>query len=950
MEGAAYLRLHRGLRLLLALVVTGLLASQLVPWPVSGASAYLTSLHLGLEPRPILIYPLQRALLRRVADLPWGSLGMRVNGFSLVCTLASLMLFHQLVFRFYGGSDLRQRPWLCAVCAALATWVAASSTALWWIGSRSAPLSFHLLLTMVCVWLFTGYLRDRKPAFLDAFAFVYGVCLAEHSAFLLMAPLAGAWTLNVMLRRGHLTARRLARLAGWALLGALVSLPAAWAFHQSAARQLTAFDSFGHTYRAYGSSIVRGALQGVPKTGWLLVLVVSGLPFLCCLWSAYARSEIRKEKRVHFAVMNAALAVVALVVLADGPVSPWRILGEWHLVGLPYLLVAVVLGYAVGFGYQFPEGIWKVKPRTVALVRRGVLALTVPICFLPLHNAPAVSARATEALWAVAEETARWLEGRDLLLAQGQESALLRLAAYEQGRPLTLLLPAAERNEIYQRHLKTVFTEPRLQMLAEVSLLSALKEVLATRPDVAARLACMGNSGLLTAFGYVPVPHGPVYVGVKEPSTLDPERLVQEHEAMWSRLLPVLQPESAGAFRLRVVASRWYLSRLANDLGVLLQFVERDDLAAGCYARALEANAENVCARLNLAALDGRERPELWQEAAARLEKVRMPLQQLVLVFGHLRSPETIEFLKEIWTAPGSEGAAASADPEWTELQARMGRGELESALAMTDAMVERTPVPPEVWWVRGLLAERLQRDDVWVSCYARMRELQQEWPMFLMIEGRRRLAAGEREGARALLARAADLWPGNPAILQAVLELDFAAGRSRETREAARRLLAADPSHEAANRILGLLDLREGRMAQAETALRATADLHPSAANLNNLAWLQRAVGRTTEALETARKALALDPVHVPTLDTYAVLLLDEGKTEAARAVLDQIESLHATLPELPVRRVRLALAEGDRSAAEAWMARADALEPPLSEDLARELQELRAAAPSAR
>jgi tetratricopeptide (TPR) repeat protein len=783
----------------------------LAAWPVPGISAYLTSLHLGLESQPVIGHLLYRTTLAWVAGWPWGTLGLRVNVMAWVCTGLGLSIFHHLVFHFYSITNLVLRRRIRAWCAALATWMAATSLPVWWAGSRASPFSFNFLLAMAVFWLLAAYLRKRQIAYLFGFSLAYGVVAIEYPALLLLAPLAGILGLMLLYRHKQLTVRRVMYCALLGAAGLASSGLTAAVFLNSPGAEGSGIGTWFEAFRALWLGLIRAALHGVPTTGWLLVLMVSVIPFIGCLWSAFCSPDTWAERRNSFAIVNTILLIAVMAGLMDTPLSPWRVFGDGHIMILPCLLMGAVIGYVFGFAYLFPQDMWNIRPSTVKIIRGVLVAIAAVVVLLPLIHFNELDPRGRKGLWSYAGEVIASLDQRDALLVQDHDAYLVRLAALEKKSDLVLLLPSEENNPFYRRTIERAFPDPHLQALGKLSLMSVLKEILMRRPEMVDRLAFVGNPALFSAHNYTAVPSGLVYVGVRDTSILNPEALVENHQARQTSLLPALRRVELqkGMHQESAQAKRWYVSRLANDLGVLMQYLQRDDLAATCYQLAREANEKNASALLNLAVLKEGTGHEgaLWTEAANLLEHARFPLAQLVVLFGHIRSPDALVFLKNLWTVPVAPPSEVSAEPALGEVYALFSRGDYEAALAKTDALIKAHPASPRTWWMRGLLAEKLGRDDLWTLCWQRMDQMQQEWPMFLMIEGRRRLAAGDREGARALLIRAAVLWPDNTGLLEIVAQLEFDDKNYAQARMALRRLLALDPAHEGGLRLLAALE-----------------------------------------------------------------------------------------------------------------------------------------------
>jgi Tfp pilus assembly protein PilF len=91
-------------------------------------------------------------------------------------------------------------------------------------------------------------------------------------------------------------------------------------------------------------------------------------------------------------------------------------------------------------------------------------------------------------------------------------------------------------------------------------------------------------------------------------------------------------------------------------------------------------------------------------------------------------------------------------------------------------------------------------------------------------------------------------------------------------------------------------------RLADAETQYTAILEKNPNDAIAeNNLAWIMAADGRTGLALEHARHAASLAPQAAEVLDTFGVILLQNGKGDEAVETLRKAVSVRAQVdPEI--------------------------------------------------
>jgi len=160
--------------------------------------------------------------------------------------------------------------------------------------------------------------------------------------------------------------------------------------------------------------------------------------------------------------------------------------------------------------------------------------------------------------------------------------------------------------------------------------------------------------------------------------------------------------------------------------------------------------------------------------------------------------------------------------------------------------------------------------------------------------------AAGRTSEADQLLARAAQLAPGHPAVLNELGLRMMQRGESAKARELFQHATQADPGH---------------------PALWA------------NLAASLDALGLQQEELEAIEKALALEPRHLPSLLQKGALIEGRGDTRnAARAYRNALATLPAGATPIPalsgmVDRARAAVNADDAALADAMEARLAAI-----------------------
>jgi tetratricopeptide (TPR) repeat protein len=140
----------------------------------------------------------------------------------------------------------------------------------------------------------------------------------------------------------------------------------------------------------------------------------------------------------------------------------------------------------------------------------------------------------------------------------------------------------------------------------------------------------------------------------------------------------------------------------------------------------------------------------------------------------------------------------------------------------------------------------------------------------------------------------------------------------------------ANDEDRFAAYRLLGNIEYRRRNMTKAVENYEKALALQPDdLLLLNNVAYLEAAeLGKVSEAIERARRALAVNPVNADLMDTLGYSLTKKGDYPEAIGLLRRASRIQAN----PTTYAHLALAQwkgGFREDATASLTRAKALRP---------------------
>lgn len=189
------------------------------------------------------------------------------------------------------------------------------------------------------------------------------------------------------------------------------------------------------------------------------------------------------------------------------------------------------------------------------------------------------------------------------------------------------------------------------------------------------------------------------------------------------------------------------------------------------------------------------------------------------------------EGVAESVAEPAAEPAAEPTETEdpLTRAWAAWTSGDTETALAASEEAVEAREDEAYPWVLRAYLLSRAGRKAEAADAYARARELDPRDPLVLNNHGAVLLALGRTDEARGAFSQALELRPGYADAqnnLGAVLER---LGR-RDEAEAAYRIAAeTDPEHATAHNNLGAIALRQGRVEEARRSFKRASELDPS-------------------------------------------------------------------------------------------------------------------------
>jgi predicted Zn-dependent protease len=169
-----------------------------------------------------------------------------------------------------------------------------------------------------------------------------------------------------------------------------------------------------------------------------------------------------------------------------------------------------------------------------------------------------------------------------------------------------------------------------------------------------------------------------------------------------------------------------------------------------------------------------------------------------------------------------------------------------------------------------------------------RLKKAQPEHPQVQDLEAQLAIRRGEAATAAEIYGGLFARFPGERVWMRQLAQAQWKAGDERGYFDTLNAWITSHPEDPAAHALIANGHLRLGQAEEARAALEKTLELapdHPS--SLNNLAWLLRHEDPGL-ALAYAERAHGLSPDDLAIKDTLGVLLLQAGKHERARSLLE--------------------------------------------------------------
>lgn len=344
--------------------------------------------------------------------------------------------------------------------------------------------------------------------------------------------------------------------------------------------------------------------------------------------------------------------------------------------------------------------------------------------------------------------------------------------------------------------------------------------------------------------------------------------------------------------------------------------------------QALQANSGDAAAYIAKMALQGRAGDVKGAASTAQLAISRISgSAELLDAAGralaqsgdYQQALSVFKQLSQLWPR--------SPVPDLRQLELHTRRGDLAAAKASLARAFEIAPLSPDV--IDQFLAQARRSGDSRPAMDA-ARQLQRRfanlpfgWAMEGDIHAQRKDWPASIAAYRTAMAKTDTPGP-LPRRLHAILLL--AQGAAAADRFAS-DWLASHPKDVAFREYLGSQAIHAKNFSLAERRFRETLEVAPgSLVAVNNLAWLLAERG-DKQAVDMARRALALAPRSATVLDTLAKALASQGDIAAAVDAQRQAVRIQPNRATYQVNLIELLIRQGDRQAAQQQLAELEKL-----------------------
>ncbi len=826
-----------------------------------GISASLLAQHLGLTPFPPMDSAVWGWLARAIAGLSAASdVVARLNLFSAVCGAASVLMLYLVMIRLpmtFGPAPLVERKYVFQPARTLSGLFAALylsvSLPFWIVSDRALTATWDILLLLVPVYCLFRFRTSRRVAWAWAGCLIFGIGTTGLGTMFIIAPLYGLLLLIYMMQNGQLRLRNILFLLLTGLAGLLPWLLYALQIMKTPAYGWRGFKGLGDVLFFMLRDEWHGFKFSVPQTGWLIVGLVSIVPWLIVLIFRLGQNrKVAVTSRRGGYVLNIVLTGLGILLAMNVSFAPCRHAGSQNPVVMPYLLIAMWYGGLASFWYteliHHEAGSMVRTPRWRKPLGYLVLAIMgATIAVAAVRNYPLADGRSSKLARSFVNETLNNLHGREWLLSSGLLDDNILIAARERKQPLHLLNLPFGNMTAYLKYAASLFDNPRLRGMAQVGLVPLFNEWMALDPTAGGKIAIQNVPDLWLMVNHRPQPQALVYLAETTPPA-NPDALLREHETTWKALESAKAdiPEENPAY----LFNQWIIghaSRVANNLGVYFEENGRSDLAFTTYRQALGFQTNNLSAMLNLFALSKRENKtntdRLEKEIKDALKKSQMHREMWALSFyyGFVRRPEAYAERGWAWAFSGKPNVGYNEMRRAMEMSGNQPGAQLQIAnmyLSQNNpeesertylAVFQQNPTNQAAILGLERVAVMKRQFDVARGYLQRLRDLQYSPSILMMDEALIDQMSGDLAGAVKILKK---LTEESPEHWQAWTALALAADEADDAKlleTAQTKLAQAKRLAPGLNEALAYLDLKRKDLAAARHHLEQVLAAKPT-------------------------------------------------------------------------------------------------------------------------
>lgn len=673
---------------------------------VPGRWAGIAAAFSGLDPFRPVIRPVWSGVTALIAALPVANIGFAFNLLSAFAGAAACWLLYEIVRRIpFSRSMVSARrdqtervPRIIAgVSASLFT---AASLPMIAFSTRGDYGVFDVFILLLALYPVALYIERPRTGCLYASCALMGLALVEYPAAMMVLPGFVVWWIALLMRKPLPKISPYVLAASLLLTGVVVLAVYAVAYDASRVAALRDIKGPAHVIGEFVRLYFAELTRGVPKVGWLLVIGLTIVPF-----AAVMLRELDEPMDLFSAIgvysFRAVLVLIAVVTLFELPGSPAYVIGSQVMLLAPSLLVAVWSGTMIGYQYRMST----IKAAAIRSYRKkgrvyhtGKLLVAVwALVLLGATVRHGLVARVDHLapVAAFADRVIGNLDGRDYLITDGSLDPSLRLAARKAGTDVNIINVQVGSSPEYGRYYASMFDTPDYQALAMLGPTALLRDWLTREPEAAARTALLASPELVRFPGVELQPGSYFYAVATRAVTFDAVAALEVSRSVWDAWpqpdVSNMEEGDAGWFQSQYVI-RW-MSRLANDIGFLLDEADQTGLAADAYKQALLFWPGNISALLNQREHARRfdenelERIEVAIKDQVERSPAALNVRYLNIACGLIRNPAAI---LDRLAASGSsaldeaqiQAIARSISPEDENIRVNMARLYLRGANA----------------------------------------------------------------------------------------------------------------------------------------------------------------------------------------------------------------------------------------------------------------------------